>query len=96
MITISEVNALDPIRVFIEDIADGKGRITITCFSSAWVGYWGAMGKRTMTEFFTDCDSNYLSGNFMSSDTLKRGKSCERYLIRVIEAVQAALREVKP
>jgi hypothetical protein len=94
MLTITGVKALDPIRVFIEDYTEGKAQITITCFSSAWVGYWGAMGQRNMREFFTSCDASYLSTNLIVSDNLKRDKSSEKYLIRIIEAVQVGLREV--
>lgn len=91
---ITDVKALDPIRVYIEDYEPGKGRITISCYASAWVGYWGGMGSRSVIKFFLDCDAEYLSGNLLAGDNQKRGKSNEAYLIRIIKAVQDAFREV--
>jgi len=96
MFTITDIKGLDPVRATIEDYTEGKAQITITCFNSAWVGYWGAMGERNMREFFTSCDAEYLAPNMAVSDNLKRDKSSYKYLIQVIKAVQAALREVQP
>lgn len=91
---ITEAKSLDPIRVYIEDYEPGKGRITISCYDSAWVGYWGGMGGGTISEFFTRSDAGYLIGNLACSRSLKRNKQNDAYLIRIIEAVQVALREV--
>lgn len=87
---------LDPIRVYIEDYEPGKGRITISCYDAAWVGYWGAMSGKSIAEFFTSNDAGYLAGNLSSAASLSRAKHNEKYLIRVIEAVREALREVQP
>lgn len=91
---ITEVPRLDPIRVYIEDYEPGKGRITISCYDAAWVGYWGGMSGRSISKFFIDCDAGYLSGNLSSASSLRRTKNTEAYLIRIIEAVQHGLREV--
>lgn len=90
---ITEVKNLDPIRVYIEDYEPGKGRITISSYDAAWVGYWGAMGGMPITKFFIDCDAEYLAGNLGCARTLSRSNGNRAYLIRVVEAVQAALRE---
>lgn len=58
---------LDPIRVTLDDIAPGKGRICIECYGKAWASYWGAMGNRTIAQFFIDCDNGYLIGNLATS-----------------------------
>lgn len=62
-LTISMVPGLDPIRVALEDIQPGKGRINIECFGKSWASFWGAMGNRTIADFFTDCNVSYLAGN---------------------------------
>ena len=82
---------LDPIRVITENIEPGKGRIIIVCYDSSWVGYWGAMGGRTVEEFFLSCDAGYLSSNLGCSSVLSHSKSNAVYLVRVIVVVQAAL-----
>ena len=63
---ISEVQNLDPIRVTMEDIEPRKGRINIECYGKAWASYWGAMGDRTIAEFFCSCDEHYLAKNLAS------------------------------
>lgn len=93
-LAITEVPRLDPIRVYIEDYEPGKGRITISCFDMAWVGYWGAMSGSTISEFFTRCGADYLAGNMICGSGLSKSESNRKYLNRVIEAVQSALREV--
>lgn len=58
---------LDPIRVYLEDIGPGKGRINIECYGKSWATYWGAMGRETLSEFFCTCDEHYIAGKL--SDT---------------------------
>ena len=92
---ITEAVNLDPIRVYIEDYAPGKGRITISCYDAAWVGYWGVMGDRSIVKFFTDCDAEYLAGNMGCASTLSSSIHNRAYLVRVIAAVKLALREAR-
>lgn len=92
-IELTEVPRLDPIRIYLEDYEPGRGRITISCYDAAWVGYWGAMGGRTIAQFFISCDAEYLAGNLGCAATLNRAAHNRAYLVRVVEAVQAALRE---
>jgi len=92
-IEISELPRLDPIRVYIEDYEPGRGRITISCYDAAWVGYWGAMYGQSIRDFFIDCHAEYLAGNMGCASSLSRSAPNRNYLIRVIKAVQQALRE---
>jgi len=75
-LTITGAERLDPIRVTMEDIGPGQGRITITCWDDAYVNYWGAMGDgHTMASFFAKASVSYLVGK------LKTGiqeKICDR------------------
>ena len=66
---ITEVEALDPITVFLEDLEPRKGKITINCWDSSWSAYWGGMGSRTIAEFFCDCNNQYLIGNLSNVDS---------------------------
>lgn len=93
-IEIFNLPRLDPIRVYLEDYDPGKGRITISCYDAAWVGYWGAMGGRTIAEFFIDGHAEYLAGNMGSASTLSGRVPARKHLVRVVEAVQQALKEV--
>lgn len=92
-IEIFNLPRLDPIRVYLEDYDPGKGRITISCYDAAWVGYWGAMGGRTISQFFIDCNAEYLAGNLGCASTLRQAATCRNYLVRIVEAVQQALKE---
>lgn len=98
MMTITDAVALDPIRVITEDYEPGQGRIIITCYSKAWVGYWGGMSGRSIKEFFIDCDAGYLIGNLTAglSQLKSREKNDNAYLIRIINAVQSAFRSGNP
>jgi hypothetical protein len=68
-ITISGVPHLDPIRVALEDIEAGKGRVNIECYGTSWACYWGAMGEETIAEFFTTSDQHYLAKKLSSIDS---------------------------
>lgn len=63
MIRISELRNLDPIRVSLDNIEPGKGRITIECYGEAWSSWWGAMSGLSVEEFFVGCDNDYLIQN---------------------------------
>jgi len=95
MIVIEDIindHHLDPIRVITENLSPGQGRIIIVCYDASWVGYWGAMGDTTIEEFFVSCDSGYLAKNLGCASSLRKLKSDSAYLIRIIIAVQQALR----
>lgn len=87
---------LDPIRVITENFEPGKGRIIITCWDAAWVGFWGSMSGQTVEQFFIGCDADYLAKNLGCASTLSRSNENRAYLIRVIRAVQDALRKRQP
>lgn len=57
---IKDYSGLDPVSVFLEDFESGKGKITIECYGKYWSAYWGAMGERTISEFFSSCSDNKL------------------------------------
>jgi len=61
MLHITDVPRLDPIRVTLDDLGPGQGRINIECYGKAWASYWGSMGEETtIAEFFVSCDNGYL------------------------------------
>lgn len=59
---ISDVDRLDPINVFCEDLEPRKGKITIECYGQSWSAYWGGMGNRSIMEFFNCSNNAYLIG----------------------------------
>lgn len=89
-LTISEVDGLDPIRVMLEDIGPGQGRINIECWGQSWANFWGGMGDDTIAEFFASSPVQYLAGKLCGDlspdvfdpehlkDTLKREVITER------------------
>ncbi len=96
LMEINDAPALDPIRVITENYRPGSGRIIIQCYTRSWTGYWGAMGERSIQQFFVDCDAGYLLGNLTTGYCglmkAREAKHDDAYLLRIIEAVQAALR----
>jgi hypothetical protein len=91
VLLISGAKALDPITVITHDFEPGKGRIWISCFTRAWVGYWGAMGSSSIRSFFCICNTDYLADDLAGAQ--RQTKVDRAYLVRVIEAVQQALIE---
>jgi len=84
---------LDPIRVIIENLEPGKGRVIISCYDAAWVGYWGGMGGGTVDEYFLSSDAGHLVKNLGCASVLRKSKSDIDYLVRIIVAIQEALRQ---
>ncbi len=87
-IYISELENLDPITVFIEELGKEKGKITIECFGRCWTSYWGAMWKEhTVRQFFKKVDRDYAANCLESAGDNDETK----YLQRIIDVVQKAL-----
>lgn len=62
-IVLSQLEALDPVTVFLEDFEPGKGKITISCYGQSWSSYWGGMSGDDVATFFCRCEPCYLIGN---------------------------------
>lgn len=75
-LTISEAPGLDPIQVVVNNLggstdeSSGKGQISIACYGKAWTAYWGGMGKRTLEQFFLDCNVHYLANRLSADDKI--------------------------
>lgn len=88
--TVFDVKALDPITVVLQDVAPGKGRLIIECYGRAWSAFWGAMGDRCIEEFVLSADAEYIANRMYIP---KETKSDKAYLLRIVQAVQASLRD---
>ena len=95
LLTITDVPGLDTIRVYLEDYEPGRGRITISCYGRAWTAYWGGMYQATLKQFVPSCGADYIRDNLvrgMEQRMARTLKAENAYLLRVVEAVQEALR----
>lgn len=64
-LVISGALNLDPITVFLEDLAPCKGKITVSCWGKSWTAYWGGMWDgHTMAQFFCELNTSYIIGYF--------------------------------
>jgi hypothetical protein len=81
-----ESAGLDPITVFDEDFGDGRGRLTITCYASAWTCWWGAMG-RPLAEFVAKCHREYVASNMLTGRRTRVRDDEQKYVERVAQAV---------
>jgi hypothetical protein len=89
---ITDVKALDPITVYLEDIAPSQGMMTVVCYGKSWTGYWGGMGENCkILDFIISVDSGYIARRISHN---RATKSDDKYLMRIIEVVQASLREM--
>lgn len=88
-------NNLDPISVFVQDQAAGRGRIVVTCYGNAWQAFWGAMGDRTVLEFVAQCDADYVAGNMISGRQTRMTKAERAYTERIATEVIAEFRTLR-
>lgn len=65
-LTLTNLNKLDPVTVYLEEFSSKQGRIVIHCWGKAWAAFWPAMGERGIAQFFVDCDNAYLVKNLDS------------------------------
>lgn len=79
---LTELDCLDPVTVYLENFEPGRGSITIKCFDESWTAAWGAMGGRSVEEFFIDCDDHYLAKNLssISSEVMAEGEALTNYV----------------
>jgi hypothetical protein len=94
MIDIEGADRLDPISVVLENFEPGKGRVTIRCYAQSWAlnAYWGAMSGKSVEEFIMDCHPEYVMG-CLTWGRQPVKKRDEAYFVRVVRAVQQALRQ---
>ena len=88
---LTKVDRLDTIYVFWQNLGDGKGHVTITCFGSAWTAYFGGMGNQTVQIFFARADIEYLVTKMGITPHLKANKRDHAYLARIILAVKDSI-----
>lgn len=64
-----ETLKIDTTNIFLEDLGDGKGRITISDdYRGAFNHYWGSMGC-SLNEFLINIDSCYFAGKLCRTRT---------------------------
>jgi len=92
-IEITGVAALDPIQVYWRNLELGQGHVTIVCWDCAWSAYFGAMGHRTIQQFFAEVDIDYLVVKLGVTQLLRPSKKQTKWLRRIIDAIKEALAE---
>ena len=56
---------LDPITVFLEDLAPCNGKITVSCSGKSWMAYWGGIWDGlSIGQFFCELNTSYIIGYF--------------------------------
>jgi hypothetical protein len=96
---VSGQGMLDPITVFIENGAPGKGQITLRCYGRAWAAYWGGMGDgNTVQRFLLEVSADYAANCLIRGNNGIMLKSAEKrelaYVTAIVEAVQKHLRDM--
>lgn len=86
---LTEIPALDPVTVHLQDMGPGRGFITINCYGRSWTYFWGAMGDHKIEEFVAGLDSGYLMNKLAYLDKTKQDRA---YLGRICDTVIQALR----
>lgn len=57
---LTELDALDPVSVIVENYNPGQGKIIIECYGATWSSYWGSMSNMTVEKFFSVSPTDYL------------------------------------
>jgi len=64
-LAITGAPSLDPITVFLEDLAPKRGKITVSCWGKSWTANWGGMwDDHTIAQFFCELITRYIIGYF--------------------------------
>jgi hypothetical protein len=91
LLVIPHSDELDEVRVYFENVGEGKGHVVITCYGTAWCAYFGGMGKDTIQSFIKMAGPDYLSNKLTDYNFQKQSKRHEKWLEKVILAVKARL-----
>lgn len=79
---------LDPLTVFLDDIAPGKGQITISCFGKSWTAFWPRMGEdETIASWFAGLNVKYAIGcmdSTLQAEAFSASKAMEEVKGRII------------
>jgi hypothetical protein len=87
-VVIKDIQGLDPIHVYWVDVVPGVGYCTITCYGAAWTCYFGAMGGRSIKQFFAAADVSYLANAMSHKPHLKEQMKHLVYLKKIVQAVK--------
>ena len=83
---IEEIEALDPITVILKGEI-GSGKLLVECYGESWSTYFGGTGDKTLLQFISGINSEYL-GNRLISNTFHRPTKREQtYVNRISQAV---------
>lgn len=64
-LVITSAQNLDPINVFLEDLAPYKGKITVSCWGKCWTAYCGDMWDGlNIGQFYCELKTSYIIGYF--------------------------------
>lgn len=82
--------ALDAITVYPMTFEHGKCAITIICAERAWSAYWGCTGVADCEEFVANAPSDYIANRLVQGTVPPQ--RVDGYIMRIVDAVQAAFR----
>lgn len=61
---LTDLEQLDPITIFIEDISPRQGKITIECYGKSWSTYFSGCGDNGLADFIVGLNTEYLVDRF--------------------------------
>ena len=77
---------LDPIHVILRDCG-GSGQIIVTCFSSSWTQWFGAIGQQSLRDFIAQCDHGYLADKLLCNTSQKFNYVTTNWVHQIARAV---------
>lgn len=96
-ITVRRGGLHDPVTVYMQDLGESEGEMTVICWGRAWSGYWGYMGKGyDLRRFVLSSSSEYLAGKMVQREIITSSKMLERdqkYLEGILDVVKKALKQ---
>lgn len=88
-LVITDVEKHDPIRVYLEDDNQGRGRLTITEWGEAWTCYWPSMSG-SLVDFIIRNNNGYLISNLSTKPSGAKSIAYKRFNSR-LDTIREAL-----
>ena len=93
VLTITGVDGLDPITVFLQDLGPGEGRLTISCYGQSWSAFWGGMGiGRTVRQFLLTTDTTYVLDKLVGGLQRAVSRREKLWALKIVDVVLHAIR----
>lgn len=101
-LTITGVDGLDPVTVFIQHFGENRYKVVVECYGSAWSAFFGNIGAVSIERFIATCGGapDYLVNALMRGVPQHRmtiqGRAAHKaWLTQIVTAIRAVLKDAE-